>query len=121
VGANRQNQLTPHRWISGAADLSLCLESGVAKGLCVMRIPFILEPRRSFEVLAVGQAALKLLLVFNKVVMRERDLELFAEDVTPPGTQAVSGEPSAENSEVFVSVNRRGFVFVGRFHSTSKG
>jgi hypothetical protein len=86
-----------------------------------MRIPFILEPRRAFEVLAVGQAALKLLLVFNKVVMQERDLELFAEDVTPPGTSAVSGEPSAVDSEIFVGINRRGFVFVGRFQSTSKG
>jgi hypothetical protein len=53
--------------------------------------------------------------------MQERDIELFAEDVTPPGTQAVSGEPSAVDSEIFVGINRRGFVFVGRFTSTSKG
>jgi hypothetical protein len=85
-----------------------------------MRIPFILEPRRAFEVLAVGQAALKLLLVFKNVVMNEEDLAVFAEEVTPPGTSAIAGEPSREGSDVFVSIDRRGFVTVCRYKSTLK-
>ncbi|NJK42883.1 MAG: hypothetical protein HC933_00265 [Pleurocapsa sp. SU_196_0] len=85
---------------------SACAWNPVVPKETVMRIPLILEPRRAFEVLAVGQAALKLLLVFTNVVMNQEDLEVFAEDVIPPGTNAIAGEPSKEGSDVFVSIDR---------------